>query len=174
MPKYGNSASISETTAHKTKIRPISTPWGRKRVYVQRREQLLCFLPSFVPKLACRSWIILHILFSSFRQKLKLKSCAFIIVRVELTKMNVSVNETVLENLQQNKIQMARKRNTCDVLSPLNALTCNSKSGTHLGKSSEPQLDLTHCMVYRSAEWLAWRSWNEYKLFSPTSNTPYE
>ena len=44
MPKYGNFeqcwkwACISEAAAHKAKIRSISPPWGRNRVYVQLQE----------------------------------------------------------------------------------------------------------------------------------------
>ncbi len=44
-PKYGNfwkSACISETTTRGAKISSISTPWGRKRLYVQ----LLAFWPK--------------------------------------------------------------------------------------------------------------------------------
>ncbi len=42
MPKYDNfensMASISETAAHRAKISSISTPCGRKRIYVQLLE----------------------------------------------------------------------------------------------------------------------------------------
>ena len=56
---------ISKKAACRVKINSISALWGRKRVYVQLREQALCFLLSFMPKPACRSWICLQILFSS-------------------------------------------------------------------------------------------------------------
>ena len=43
----------------------ISTPWSREGMCIFC-EQPLSFLLSFIPKLACRSWICLQILFSSF------------------------------------------------------------------------------------------------------------
>ncbi len=57
--QFGKSSHISEMAARRAKKTSISNPWGRKtvqRVFVQLREQPLCFFLSFIPKLTCISY----------------------------------------------------------------------------------------------------------------------